>query len=86
MAIVPRHPEVMARDIEACFRAMGKPVYFGAVPYLQALKLMNNWTEPYFNDRPSYVAAYLLGNLTTMRGPEAKAIRAELKAVAESMA
>lgn len=79
-----RHPELIAKDIEACYREMGKPVYFGAVPYLQAMRLMNNWEEPYFNDSASSVAAYLLGNLTSMRGEKAKAIRAELKAIANS--
>ena len=77
------HPEVLAKQIEECYAQMGKPVYFGAVPYLQAMKLMNNWTDPYFNDTASSVAAYLLGNITTMRGEKAKAIRAELKQIAK---
>ena len=76
-----RHPEVIAKDIEACYAQMGKPVHFAAVPYIQAMKLMNNWSEPYFGDTASSIAAYLLGNITTMRGPNAKAIRDELKAI-----
>lgn len=57
--------------------------YFGAVPYIQAL-LKCDTTDPkaryMFEDVETQVL-YLLANMTTFRGPDARRIKAELKSM-----
>lgn len=57
------------------------PVYFGAVPYLDAMRSMDKVTDPYGADSGESVVLYFLSNATTWRGPVARATKAELKAL-----
>lgn len=68
----------IARDIK---KAWGPKVYFGAKPYLDALLSLDGPSDAYACDSGKSVALYFLGNASTFRGPEAKALKAELKAV-----
>ena len=54
-----------------------KSVYFGAVPYLDA---MQSAKEKYGWDDGSSIVLYFLSNANTFRGEAAKRIKAELKA------
>jgi hypothetical protein len=56
-------------------------VYFGAVPYLEALlQLVNQEVTPnYGYDTTDSVILYALSNMAAFRGPEAKALKAELR-------
>lgn len=69
----------IAQEINALWP---KP-YFGAVPYLQAL-LVCDTTDPnagyWFEDVRTQVN-YLLANMSTFRGPDARRIKAELKSM-----
>lgn len=68
----------IARDIK---REWTK-VYFGAVPYLDAMLDLDRITDKYGEDDAKSIIAYFLSNATTFRGPAAKALKAELKQIA----
>jgi hypothetical protein len=56
-------------------------VYFGAVPYLQAMQTLNKPTDNYGFDNAKSIVNYFLANAGTWRGDKAKQIKAELKAM-----
>jgi len=72
----------IARDIKALYRKAGKPVYYAAAPYLDAMESLNSVNDNYYCDSGKSVVLYALSNLTSLRGPEAKVLKAELKAAA----
>lgn len=74
----PRKLSAIARDIRAHWT---KP-YFGAVPYLQAMGELDSINESYGFDDGRSMVLYFLANAGTWRGPDAKRIKAELKALA----
>jgi hypothetical protein len=57
----------------------GSKVYFGAVPYLQALGTLLNIHDKYGEDPGRDIVAYFLANANSWRGPVARAVKAELK-------
>lgn len=59
----------------------GGKVYFGAVPYLEAMSTLDNITDPYGSDRGEDIVRYFLANATTWRGQKAREIKAELRAM-----
>lgn len=58
-----------------------KNVYFGAVPYLNAMCLMNSVTDMYGQDSGRSIVTYFLGNATTWRGEVARRIKKELNEI-----
>lgn len=68
---------VIARDIKASWLN----VYFGAVPYLQAMASLQSIRDDYGQDSAESIVRYFLSNATTWRGPDARRIKAELKAL-----
>lgn len=56
-------------------------VYFGAVPYLDAMATLGNIKEHYLYDSGDSIVRYFLVNATTWRGEDARRIKAELKAM-----
>lgn len=68
-------------DIALDIRKDWKKVYFGAVPYLDAMGSLDKITDTYYADDARTVVLYFLANATTWRGPVAKAIKLELKAL-----
>lgn len=71
----PRPLYTIARAI----RADWKKVYFGAVPYLDAMRSLDSISDSYGCDDARSIVLYFLANASTWRGPVAKAIKAELK-------
>ena len=69
--------DVIARDIS---RDWTKP-YFGAVPYLDAMRSLQTIGDKYYFDTAESVVRYFLANATTWKGDTARAIKAELKAL-----
>jgi hypothetical protein len=73
----------ICRDIRKHWvNAKGPSVYFGAVPYLEAMEYIatgGNDHGDYGLDTAESIVIYFLSNAATFRGPEAKAIKAELK-------
>ena len=57
------------------------PVYFGAVPHLQAMYQLGSIKENYGADSAQSIVLYFLSNATTWRGETARRIKAELKAI-----
>lgn len=58
-----------------------KNVYFGAVPYLEAMSHLDKVTDKFFEDDAKDVVVYFLSNASYWRGEDAKRIKAELKAL-----
>lgn len=56
-------------------------VYFGAEPYLDAMRSLDLITDRYGYDEASDIVRYFLSNATTWRGEDARRIKAELKAM-----
>lgn len=67
----------IAQDIKADW----KNVYFGAVPYLSAMMSLDKMSDSYGDDDARSIVTYFLGNAKTWKGPKAKEIKAELKAL-----
>ena len=53
-------------------------VYFGAVPYLDAMGTLNSITDSYGFDSGKSIVAYFLANAGTWRGEVARNIKKEL--------
>lgn len=53
--------------------------YFGAVPYIEALRDLNTIDEMHGLDSAKSIVLYFLSNATTWRGEDARRIKAELK-------
>lgn len=73
----PRELWQIAREIKADW----KHVYFGAVPYLDAMGALRTMADRYGADPAEDVVMYFLSNTRTWRGPVAKRIKAELNAM-----
>jgi len=58
-----------------------KKPYFGAVPYLDAMRSLTSVTDNYYDDSAKSVVLYFLSNANTWRGETAKRVKAELKAL-----
>jgi len=56
-----------------------KNPYFGAVPYLEAMKTLYSINDDYYTDSAETVVLYFLSNAGTWRGDVARRIKAELK-------
>ena len=61
-------------------RVWGTKVYFGAVPYLDALCTLQDKNSKYGCDSAESIVNYFLGNASTFKGDEARKLKAELKA------
>ena len=66
----------IARDIS---RAWPKP-FFGAIPYLGAMRSLETCADPYGEDSGLSVVAYFLSNASGFKGEAARALKLELKA------
>lgn len=71
----PRPIHVIAREIS---NNWPKP-YFGAVPYLRAMRSLDKITDTYGADSGESVVLYFLSNAATWRGEKARELKAELK-------
>lgn len=71
-AVRPLH--VIAREIASDW----KNVYFGAVPYLQAMRSLGSIGDSYGYDDARSIVLYFLSNARGWRGDAAKRIKAEL--------
>lgn len=68
-------------DIAYEIESTWKNVYFGAVPYLQAMFCLEIVDDKYGMDDAKSIIIYFLSNASTWRGPVAKQIKAELKKI-----
>ncbi len=70
----------IARDIYADWTSP----YFGASPHMEAMRSLDRITDPYGADSGRSIVLYFLGNAAAWRGEKARAIKAELKRLANS--
>lgn len=68
--------------IAAEIRKTWPKVYFGAVPYVEAMSCLDKITDNYGQDSGKSIVLYFLANATTWRGEDAKRIKTELKKLA----
>lgn len=69
----------IAREIK---RTWTKP-YFGAVPYIDAMRKLDRISDMYMLDSAKSIVLYFIANAGTWRGDDARRIKAELKLIAE---
>ncbi len=61
------------------------PVYFGAVPYLAAMRTLDRITDGYGYDDAEGIVLYFLSNAGTWKGETARRVKAELKALVKTL-
>lgn len=66
-------------DIAAEIRREWPQPYFGAVPYLNAMRSIDGIHDRYGMDDGRTMVLYFLSNASTWRGDAARRIKAELK-------
>ena len=78
---MPRPIHEIARDIRTHWRDKeGKPnVWFGAAPYLDAMRDLSGITDKYGMDDARSIVTYFLANAAHFRGEHARRIKKELK-------
>ena len=70
-----RNISVIAQEIEKDW----KNVYFGAVPYLDAMKSLDTIKDNYGLDSGKSIVLYFLANAQTWKGETARRTKKELK-------
>jgi hypothetical protein len=70
--------------IAAEIRKDWKNVYFGAVPYLDAMATMAAVSDTYGCDPGEEIVTYFLSNANAWRGETARRIKAELKGMCKA--
>lgn len=73
---------VIAQEIRKDWKATSKNgIYFGAVPYLDAMASLDKPSDNYGMDSGKSIILYFLANASSWRGETAKRVKAELKAM-----
>lgn len=75
-----RNLSEIAREI----RKDWSKVYFGAVPYLDAMSTLESINDNYYMDSGKSVVMYFLANAGTWRGEVAREIKKELNKMLKS--
>jgi len=70
-------------EIASEIRKDWKKVYFGAVPYLDAMSTLTSIEDNYMFDSAKSVVLYFLSNATTWKGDVARRVKAELKTMSK---
>lgn len=79
-AAAPRPLYEIADEVRRAWR----PIYFGAVPYVDAMSTLDGIGENYGADSADSIVRYFLANATTWRGDVARRVKAELKSLLAS--
>jgi hypothetical protein len=77
-------PKVNVRPLYEIAKEINKDwskVYFGAVPYLNAMYSLELITDRYGLDSGKSIVAYFLSNASTWKGETAKRVKLELNAM-----
>lgn len=79
----PRSLRAIAGEIERTWvRKDGtSSMYFGAVPYVHAMRGLDKITDRYGCDSADDIVRYFLANANTYRGETARRVKAELRAM-----
>lgn len=86
VVILSRPLHVIAREIRTNWKkeVSGTSLYFGAVPYLDAMSGMYNISDNYGCDSGRSIVAYFLANANSWKGDKAREIKKELNAMLKS--
>ena len=76
-----RSLSAIAREIRRDWRN----VWFGAVPYLDAMASLDSVQDKYGCDSAASIVRYFLGNAAQWRGETARRVKAELKAMVKGV-
>jgi hypothetical protein len=68
-------------EIAAEIKKDWRPMYFGAVPYVDAMQDLASPDENFGADSGKSIVLYFLSNAQTWRGETARRVKAELKAM-----
>jgi hypothetical protein len=71
-------PNYKLNEIAQVIRNNWDKVYFGAVPYLEAMNTLVDIRQNYMADSGKEIVIYFLSNATTWRGPVARLVKKEL--------
>lgn len=71
----------LIKEIAREIRADWKNVYFGAVPYLEAMEELETIKDKYYFDDADTILRYFLANSNTWRGEVARRVKQEIKAM-----
>jgi hypothetical protein len=82
----PRSLSIIASEIRKNWTKAnsGSALYFGAVPYLDAMSTLDKITDNYMFDSGRSIVAYFLANAQTWKGETARNIKKELNAMLKS--
>lgn len=72
---MPRLLHIIAQEIRTDWTKM----YFGAVPYVDALATLSRITDRYGAEDAKSIVRYFLANAGSWRGDTARRVKAELK-------
>lgn len=72
----PRTLRAIAGEIQ---RDWGDKTYFGAVPYIKAMRGLETVNDKYGQDDAKSIVLYFLNNAKSWRGDTARRVKAELK-------
>lgn len=72
-------------EIAKEIRSDWKPVHDWAVPYLEAMDVIEDVTDRYYEDSASSVIRYFLGNARTWKGDVARRVKKELNELIEGV-
>lgn len=67
--------------IAAEIRADWTRPYFGAVPYLEAMRTLKTLNDAYGLDSAQSILLYFLSNASTWRGETARRVKAEIRSM-----
>lgn len=81
---MPRPLFEIAAEIRADWSKTKSGVWFGAVPYLDAMETLETVDDHYGLDTGKYIVDYFLANAQTWRGEVARRVKKELKALGGS--
>lgn len=69
----------IAADIRADYADAGKSVHYSAKPYVDAMMYLDTVNDSYFEDSARTVLTYAVSNLSSWRGPVARAVKQEIR-------
>ena len=69
------------RDIAKEIRSDWKKVYFGAVPYLEVMEILDGMDDSFHSDSADTIVRYFLANAGTWRGDVARRVKKELNSM-----
>jgi len=71
-------------EIAAEITADWKPVWFGAVPYVEAMSCLTSLDQMYGMESGRTIVSYFLGNAKLWRGETARRVKHELRVMLDA--